>query len=444
MKRLNYFLFALLALGVLSCQPEDPQLGPAPTDADAQFNAVPTAANANIIDFTAVSEGVNAVWDLGNGQSGTGTSVTGIYPNAGTYTVTLTIFGRGGSASSTQDIVIANTDPTLLDNPLFDILTGGATGPGSKTWVMDSAMAAHFGVGPDPVGAAGDFPEWYAAAPGDKGGVGLYDDRYTFYLANFQFDMVTQGQAYVHNGLAADFPGSFENSTDYTAPYPDQLGETWTIIEGADTILRVSGDSWLGMYTGVRDYRVVSISDTSIFLQYKHFDGGLHWYIRLIPEGFVPSGGNDPDPTFSLPFDFESADPPIFNGFGNSTAAVIANPDPSGINTSGNVLETVHGDQSWSGIEILLDAPLDFSGTPNINFKIWAPITGPVRVKVENSADPGEFVEIDADVLTTNAWEQISVDFSGSTNGVFDKFVLFPGWNVPNAGTFYIDDVEQQ
>jgi hypothetical protein len=26
----------------------------------------------------------------------------------------------------------------------------------------------------------------------------------------------------------------------------------------------------------------------------------------------------------------------------------------------------------------------------------------------------------------------------------FDRLVIFPGWGVANAGTFYIDDIKQQ
>ena len=445
MNKVKYLLAALLLLGLYSCKPEDPQLGPAPSDADAAFVATPTAANPNIIDFVAGNPNITAIWDLGNGLTAEGPSVQGIYPNAGTYTVTLTVFGRGGSKSSSQEVVIANTDPSLLDDPLFDMLTGGNSGPGSKTWVIDSVSQAHFGVGPDPIGPAGLFPEYYAAAPGDKGGVGLYDDRYVFHLNGFQFDMVVNNEVYVHNELAGDFPGSYENATDYTAPYTDQLNETWTITTGADTTLTVSGNSFIGMWTGFREYRIIKLEDTALWLQYGHHAGGLFWYLRLVPEGFVSGGGGTggSTDTYSLPIDFENEDP-VFTTFGNSTYAIVNNPDATGINTSGRVLETDHGNEPWAGLFVDLDNPLDFSTNQNIAFKLWSPATGVVRVKVENSADTNDFVEIDVNATTANAWEEIVVDFSSATSGVYDRIVLFPGWNVPNAGTYYIDDIEQQ
>ena len=450
MKRHTLLLFALALITVISCKKKDPQLGEAPTAADAAFTYLPSAANANIIEFSAVNTDIQAVWDLGNGQTGSGSEITGIYPNAGTYTVKLTVFGSGGSASSTQDIVIDQTDPTLLDGPIYTALTGGATGPGFRTWVIDSISSAHFGVGPDPIGAAGDFPEWWAASPMDKAGAGLYDDRYTFYLNNFQFDMVNNGDVYVHNSLAGDFPGSFENLGDYTAPYTDQLNETWTVTEGAEDILSVSGSSFIGMWTGFNDYKILQYSDTSLWLSYKHHDGGLTWYLRLIPEGFVSSGsgggGGGGGQTYDLPIDCE-AFTPTFTGFGNSTAAVVANPDPSGINTSANVIESVHGNETWSGFFVDLTTPLDFSVNGSIALKVWAPTTGDFRVKVENSANNQvDFVELDVTVPTANTWVTISVDIAGAggISGLYDRLVLFPGWGVPNAGTFYMDDIVQQ
>jgi PKD repeat protein len=286
--KLNNIPNILLIAGIflmISCKKEpEPTLSDPPTQADADFSYTPTAANPNIVDFSAANPSMTCIWDLGNGISERGPNVTASYPNAGTYTVTLSVFNQGGSATSSKDIVMDQSDMSLLDNPLYNFLTGGINGPGSKTWVIDSASATHFGVGPDPIGPAGNYPEWWAAGPNEKPGCGLYDDRYIFYLNNFQFDMVNNGDVYVNHELAGDFPGSFENLSDYTAPYSDQLNENWTLTEGTDTVLSVSGSSFIGFWTGLQNYRVIAISDTSLWLQYAHHSGGLLWYLRLIPE----------------------------------------------------------------------------------------------------------------------------------------------------------------
>ena len=274
---------------VNSCRKERPEMGPEPTAADAEFTITPSASNPNIIEFSLSNSELLASWDFGNGLTGTGSTVTGEYPYAGTYTVSVRIFTKGGSAESSKEIDIAVDDPSLINDPLYLMLTGGPSGPGFKSWYIDSTANGHLGVGPDPVSPLGNTPEWWAATALDKAGVGLYDDRYVFRLTGFEFDMVNNGHVYVHNTLAGDFPGSYENAYDYTAPYTDQLGETWTITQGADTTISISGDAFLGLYTGVTTYKILSITDDELYLQYKHScscpdDGNLHWYLRLLSE----------------------------------------------------------------------------------------------------------------------------------------------------------------
>lgn len=279
--RISVFIFLILAL--LSCR-KDPVMGPAPTAADAQFSYVVSATSDNIIEFTAGSEDKQYLWDLGNGIKKQGASVTGEYPYAGTYIVKLTVFGEGGSLSSTQTVTIDQDDLTLLNNPFYNMLTGGVSGPGFKVWHVDSAATAHLGVGPDPESAAGPTPEWWASNPNEKPGCGLYDDRYVFHLNAFKFDMVNNGDVYIHNTLSSTFPGSFMNLFDYTAPYTDQMNESWQLTEGEENTITISNNAFIGFYTGVKTYRILELTDTTMYLQYKHHAGGLLWYMKLKSE----------------------------------------------------------------------------------------------------------------------------------------------------------------
>ena len=52
----------------------------------------------------------------------------------------------------------------------------------------------------------GNNPDWWTSRDNEKPGCGIYDDRYTFYLSRYQYDMVTNGDVYIHNTLAAPFP----------------------------------------------------------------------------------------------------------------------------------------------------------------------------------------------------------------------------------------------
>ena len=159
------FLSLALLLGISSCKDDDaPTLGTAPTEADAAFTFAPSVDNANIIEFSATNSGFTYSWDFGNSLTSSEQEATSSYPTAGTYVVKLTVFNSGGSASSTQNVVIAEDDPSLLNSPLYTFLTGGAAGGGSKSWVIDSTRSAHLGVGP----VAGTWPEWWSADPNIK------------------------------------------------------------------------------------------------------------------------------------------------------------------------------------------------------------------------------------------------------------------------------------
>jgi len=449
------FSISLGALLFTGCKKDEPSLGDAPTTADAQFTYEKTAANPNIVVFTAKNTSLVAKWDFGNGTTGEGTSATAEYPSKGTYTVKLTVFNSGGSASSTQEITIDEDDPTLMNNPLYTLLTGGSAGKGYKTWVIDSTREAHFGVGPSPTHPnydGTDFPTWWKASPLDKAGSGLYNDNYVFHLEGFKFDMNTGGDVYLNDDQAGNFSGSFESPVgDYTAPYEDRKGLTWTLTEGEDTTLTISGDGFIGFYTGVRTYKIVSISENELFLQY--LDAGtnadapdLAWYIRLVPDDLgidTTGGGGNNDPKFTLPMDFESVEP-TWEAFGGSTYQYIDNPDASGINTSSRVLETVHGNETWAGLFVNVDNKFDFTSKQTIKIKLWAPATGTMRLKLENSSATTQFVEKDVTVDQANTWIELTWDFSDQTSTEFDRLVIFPGWDIANAGTFYVDDIVQE
>lgn len=282
MKMKNIILF-LGTLALASCH-KDPQLGLAPSFEDAQFSYAETDTNENVIALTSNNPNILCQWDLGNGIKKEGNNVSASYPYAGTYTVKLTVFNSGGSKSSTQQIVIAQDDLSLLNNPIYSKLTGGAAGPGFKVWHIDSISAGHMGVGPDPESALGPIPEWWAAGANEKLGCGLYDDRYVFYLNGFKFDMVNNGDVYIHNSLAAQFPGSFQNLGDFTAPYTDQLQGSWLLTDGEQPMISLSVNSFIGFYSGVNDYRILELTDSTMQLQYKHHAGGLQWYLELSTE----------------------------------------------------------------------------------------------------------------------------------------------------------------
>ena len=451
MKKSILFLVTAVILVFSSCREDDPTLGPAPTLADAAFTYSASSTSPNILEFKAARTDVVAIWDFGNGTSAEGPTGTGTYPNKGVYAVTLTVFTKGGSAKRTDSIVIAADDFALLNDPLFRLLSGGIDSVNGKTWVLDSANAGHYGVTYSEVGAFGYLPNDYSAPGNNHNGFGMYDDRYNFNLQGFQFNMITNGNVCIDNLQAGNFPGATQisGSEDYIAPLPNQIGENWTITKGVDTTLTVSGRSFMGFYTGVRVYKILNLTENELYLRYTDASNAfLQWYIRLIPEGYVPtSGGGGGTTGVALPIDFEGADPG-FTSFNGSTASIVNNPNAVGVNTSSNVLETIKGASNDAGIYVDLDSKLDFSANTKIAFKLFNStnpfLGGTCRVKLEDTTDPQNSVEVDVSLVATPAWIQYEADFTGSASGQYDRIVFFPGWGTTGTDTYNLDDIEQK
>jgi PKD repeat protein len=441
MKNLINKIFLILCLhaAIVACKEDEAELGPPPSAAEAEFTATPSAENENIIQFSNPSGAFLKRWEFGNGQTAEGDSPTMSYTFAGSYEVKLTVYTAGGSVSSTQTVVIEETDLSQLD-PAYAILTGYPDDPDGKTWVVDKATAGHMGIGP----IDADAPIWWAAPPNDKSDVGLYDDKYTFILDGLAFVQETNGDVYVNGAQQANFPGAYLNKGDYTAPFDAPENLTYTVTrEGDQLFLTINNGGFMSYYTGVSKYEILSITPELITFKYGDAAApGNAWFGRLVPDGFEPPPP-PPPATTALPVDFEGAAPP-FNGFGGSTFAVVDNPDASGINTSAKVAQYVKGlDGNWAGIETTLSAPLDFSTNTLFKYKVYSPVAGRALFKVEEAGNSGNFVEVFADVTQVNEWQELTFDFSGATSGVFNKIALFLDFDNNAGGTFYLDDIQQ-
>lgn len=104
-----------LALGTLtSCDDEvGAGNGLAAASVDASFTVTPVAGVVNTYVLTGGSAGVIASrWNTGDGQFQGKNTQTIVLPDAGTYTVTHTAIGAGGTTgTATQTITVATSDP---------------------------------------------------------------------------------------------------------------------------------------------------------------------------------------------------------------------------------------------------------------------------------------------------------------------------------------------
>ena len=151
----------------------------------------------------------------------------------------------------------------------------------------------------------------------------------------------------------------------------------------------------------------------------------------------------------ALPVGFESTTLTYdYFGFEGAIPNIIPNPDPTGINPTANVMESVktNGAQFFAGNVLNLDSPIDFSTSQKFRMKVWSPKVGiPIRVRLEN-IDNSVGIELDANTTTMNEWHELEWDFSSqNTSANFVRVVVFfefvPG--LPGDGSiYYYDDIQ--
>ena len=109
----------------------------------ASFNASPTTGTAPlVVTLTDTSSGsiASRSWNLGDGTTATTQLVAKTYSNPGTYGVTLTVAGSGGSTTATRSISV--TAPTVTGGTGGTTTGGGTTGGTTGSTTGGTTLAA--------------------------------------------------------------------------------------------------------------------------------------------------------------------------------------------------------------------------------------------------------------------------------------------------------------
>jgi hypothetical protein len=172
--------------------------------------------------------------------------------------------------------------------------------------------------------------------------------------------------------------------------------------------------------------------------------GDTYLFDNLVVSPAGPCAGTVPDP--DIIDDFECQRNASY-GAGWDVLKAIANPDPTGINTSASVGE--YTDPFGPGTEfspLVIDYhnPIDLSTKNTFKAKVWAPKTGDILFKLEGGVSPAaeKFIA----VTETNKWVEYSADFSDQAAANHKKLVLFFNAGVPgdSLDVYYVDDIERE
>ena len=231
-----------------------------------------------------------------------------------------------------------------------------------------------------------------------------------------------------------------ENAAVFDIYYGDAENEEPQTIMAGETATHIYAE------TGDFTVRVVARGAGSATVEYT--------------EVVTISGASDP---IGLPITFDI--PTVNYAFGTFSGAsfeVVENPDPSGANpVVSKVGAITNSGNTYEGGAFDLGTPVDFSGTNKTIFmKMWSNVAVPVLMKFEGGVNGERQNEVSVDHNGTG-WELLSFDFANDavksyidgTQGVGEPFVptgqyatlvLFIDGPGTTAGTFYIDDIEQE
>lgn len=477
-------LLIITCFALLSCEPQvfnDHELGATPAAEQLDFAMTPTAGQPNVVQFTNNSQitGV-AVWNFGNGTTGKGESTTAGYPYKGEYTVTLTLYTQGGSASVSKVLNIADDDPTLLDTPFFNALTGGVDNPSGKTWVFDQYIVGHFGVGPlNPDDGDINSPSWWSCPPDGKLDCSLYTNEFTFKLEGLSMTWTNNGKIYTNeagkNALAAlGYPNAtVPGAGDYDVEYTPAASYTYSLDEAAG-IITLSDNAFFGHYAGTSTYTIVSLTEDELYIRCNSAtETNLRWWYRFVPKekNVKPEVPLKVVPLFE---DFEGAKPSVVftaEDMGSLYSTSYQNPAPVPLNTSSKVCLYQKTGAFYSNISYTAAGyKFDLTTQNKIRVKVYIPsyndydtenaaedwisekrLRPQLAVKLQNSDLGGDSWSTQTEIvkgdLPFNEWIELEFDFSTITGVTdredYDKIVIqFGAEGHAGPGIFFFDDFE--
>jgi len=294
---------AVLLVGFMGCQKEKDTLGPfsAPTDLTlsptivGQSDSLPNGDGSGklILNVSAKNAALYKV-DFGDGFP---SIMTQSFPITKTYTgkvgtfkygITVTAYGVAGATAtvSKTDSVTVFYAYHVPAEILTMITNNSASG---KQWMVDSAVIGNMGLGP----IDSYYPDWYAANPGDKAGLGLYQNVYTF-TNNGVFVDSTYGEMFGNkNYFVSDFnngvappPGKFGGYGDDWTYYGPTYSTKYTfgssdpnVSTGVEIIFTKPGS--VGYYLGTQEFQILELTDSTMWLRTPKPDWGQAWYVKL-------------------------------------------------------------------------------------------------------------------------------------------------------------------
>ena len=191
-------------------------------------SAIEATIDGYTVTFSVVvTDADTYLWDFGDETTGTDAAPVHTYVTSGDYTVSVTVSGKGGDASTTKDITIMPS--------VEEMLSGGPTATNGKTWVLSRGYVA--GVN----GGSVVDNSMFVMLPTVEnvldviGLGGEYDNEFTFFSdGQYKVDVknglaLTAGIYGYVNNITKDVGNANNNLGIYAATYTNPTGSTWQL-----------------------------------------------------------------------------------------------------------------------------------------------------------------------------------------------------------------------
>lgn len=312
-KNINYFLgtFLVLLLTVSSCTKDSYSLGDLTAPSNIVVTAVPVGQDATHPDgdgsgdvkitITATNAlGYKVDYDASDAEnwvvlpSNSVTKKFDAHLGVATYRITVVVFGPGGTTS-----VVTKEITVRYDYSPDPLIVTALTNDTSKTWAVDNSVAGHFGVGPwDPTNTT---PSWWAAGVDEKitDAPCLYSSRFTFAkvaaTGTYTLTVATPDGAYTKTGtLAGGLPGIPASGNEGCYTYGGGTaaftfgGSTSGVAASApstNTSINLAGvNTFIGYGATQKEYEILTITPTEMYLRVQGTETGNAWYLKLVPK----------------------------------------------------------------------------------------------------------------------------------------------------------------
>ena len=251
--------------------------------------------------------GVYPIWIFNGATYSTLSSAGWSNTEAGTYTVEMKLGNRNGfSQNSIKKTFTFNETKVNYTNLLNRIK--------DKEWRIDNAETAHLACGP----YGGDGTGWWSAAPDEKKGTGMYDDRITFTSESnkgggFSYSPGEDGLTYVNKDVTKWGTNNPDADVDVTIGAQTSSFEfkrgTWIDSEGnpVDVDYLVLAPNTLFPYISSDaqyenpTFRIETLTATKMVLVYEKPDQSISWrFILTSKEGEKAFEGFKADSDFNM------------------------------------------------------------------------------------------------------------------------------------------------